>query len=560
MDPGRRVPSALVFALAACDVGLELDTGASAAASCRAPALAIHAVQGVETESALVGELVTVEGVVTAHRAADDSRTGFFIQAITPDADPRSSEGLFVATGPRRSPPSIGRRVRARGEVRELEGMTQLHAIELVQECGEAALRPARVTLANREPSSLDGMWVRIEETWTLVDTRSLAGHGELSVSRSGRLYAPGHELGAGAKVQGEPRWLIEDEGLKTSLTEPGGILPRLRLGDKIHEPTGVVYVAAGRPALLATEPLDWREPILPPLDAAPPDALRFVSLNLDNYFVRLGSRGAASKDELSRQRAKLVAALVSLDADLVALTELENDGEASVQHLLALLNEQLRAEQIYTWSRASPPGGSPLRAALIYRPGRVRALGEARFDLPGPFTRPPLVQPFEGRRGAFTLVVVHLKSKRCDGEPAVLGPEGCNAETRLHEAAALARSMGPLGEAAPGSGVVLLGDFNSDSLEAPMLELQSAGWLELRGAMTDEDRYSYVFEGRASLLDHAFATAGVAAALRSASIWHINADEPSFRSYRLDNPPGQYRPDPYRCSDHDPIVLDLAL
>jgi predicted extracellular nuclease len=333
-----------------------------------------------------------------------------------------------------------------------------------------------------------------------------------------------------------------------------------LRAGDEIHEPAGVVHVAAGGPSLLATEPLDWSERSISLVSATPSEALRLVSLNLDNYFVRLGSRGAATEDELSRQRAKLVAALVSLDADLAALTELDNDGDASVQHLLALLNEQLRVEQRYTWSRAVPPGSSTLRAGLIYRPGRVRALGEARFDLSGHFTRPPLVQRFEGPRGAFTLVVVHLKSKRCDGAPAVVGPEGCNAETRLEEATALARSMGSLVDADPGANVLLMGDFNSDSLEAPMLALQRAGYVELLDAIAPEDRYSYVFEGRASLLDLALATAGVAAALRSASIWHINADEPSFRSYHLDNPPEQYHPDPFRCSDHDPVVLDLGL
>lgn len=553
-------PSALVCTLAACDIGLELGAGVPANASCRAAALAIPAVQGVGAESGFVGEVVTVEGVVTAHRATDDGRAGFFIQAVTPDADPRSSEGLFIATGTQHGSPPLGRRVRARGEVRELDGMTQLHAIELVQECGDAALGPTYVDLAGRDPSTLDGMWVRLEETWTLVDTRRLLRYGELTASRIGRLYAPGHELGSRAMVPGEPRWLIDDAELQASLEERGSSVTRLRLGDEIHEPTGVVYFAAGHPALLATQPLEWREPAVSPVRAAPPDGLRLVSLNLNNYFIRLGSRGAASEEELSRQRAKLVAALLSLDADLVALTELENEGDASLEHLLAPLNEQLRPEQRYVWSRAIPPGGNMLRAGLIYRPGRVRALSEARFDLPGPFTRPPLVQRFEGRHGAFTLVVVHLKSKRCDGAPVALGPEGCNTETRLEETTALARALGSLADAPPGSATLLVGDFNSDSLEVPMLELRRAGWVDLLDAMADVDRYSYVFEGRASLLDHALATSGVAPALMSAGIWHVNADEPSFRSYHLENPPEQYHPDPFRCSDHDPIVLDLAL
>lgn len=556
MDRPWLVATAFLIALASCDVGIELG---DATASCHGPALAVSAVQGVEVESTRVGEVVTVEGVVTAHRSADEQRSGFFLQALAPDADPRSSEALFVATGRQHSPPSIGRRVRVRGEVRELEGMTVLHPPELIQECGEAALAALHVTLAERELGSLDGMLVQLDETLTLIDTWSLLRRGELSASRGGRLFAPGHALGSTEEVKGERRWLIEDPGLHRAIE--GGVTSaaRLRLGDSIRAPTGVVYFTAGRPGLLVTQPLDWGEPPLPSLRAAPPDALRIVSLNLHNYFVRLGSRGAASESELSRQRAKLVAALVSLDADLVALTELENDGDASLRHLLALLDEQLPLERRYTWSRATPPGDSPLRAGLIYRPRRVQALGDAWFELRGPFTRPPLVQRFEGQRGAFTVVVVHLKSKRCDGAPALLGPEGCNAETRLDEATALG-SMASRMTTTPGAGVLLIGDFNSDSREAPMLELGRAGWLDLLDTVADEERYSYVFEGRASLLDHALATPAVAEALRSASIWHINADEPSFRSHHLDNPPEQYRPDPFRCSDHDPIVLDLAL
>ena len=50
-----------------------------------------------------------------------------------------------------------------------------------------------------------------------------------------------------------------------------------------------------------------------------------------------------------------------------------------------------------------------------------------------------------------------------------------------------------------------------------------------------------------------------------AASIWHINADEPSVLDYNTEyKTPGQvislYTPDEYRSSDHDPVIVDLEL
>jgi len=49
------------------------------------------------------------------------------------------------------------------------------------------------------------------------------------------------------------------------------------------------------------------------------------------------------------------------------------------------------------------------------------------------------------------------------------------------------------------------------------------------------------------------------------ASIWHINADEPSVLDYNTEyKSPGQaislYAADEYRSSDHNPVIVDLEL
>ena len=40
-------------------------------------------------------------------------------------------------------------------------------------------------------------------------------------------------------------------------------------------------------------------------------------------------------------------------------------------------------------------------------------------------------------------------------------------------------------------------------------------------------------------------------------TVWHINADEPSALDYNNYNQPLLYNPDPYRASDHDPVVVE---
>jgi predicted extracellular nuclease len=75
--------------------------------------IAIHAVQGAAHISPLVGQLVKVLGIVTAR-----STNGFWMQDPNPDADPATSEGIFVFTS---SAPkaAVGDSVGVSGRVQE---------------------------------------------------------------------------------------------------------------------------------------------------------------------------------------------------------------------------------------------------------------------------------------------------------------------------------------------------------------------------------------------------------------------------------------------------------
>jgi predicted extracellular nuclease len=330
------------------------------------------------------------------------------------------------------------------------------------------------------------------------------------------------------------------------------------RRGTRLAALRGVVRLESGTPRLLVPALPVWAAAAPPAPVRARPGALRVVALNLHNYFISPLGLGARSELELQRQRTKLAAALLALDADVLALTELENDGSRSLEHLLEGLAGEAPDHPAYTFAEEAPPSGSQLRVAIAYRPARVWPNGPAWFETRSGFRRAPLFQSFDAARGSLTIGVVHFKSKHCGDEPMLVPEEGCGDDTRRAEAELLLESLQGQRTRRPLEPLLVVGDLNSDPLEAAVVTLEQGGLVDLLGALPQDERYSFVYEGRASLIDHALGSSELAARARGAGIWHINADEPAFRDYSLDNPPDAYVADARRSSDHDPIIVDL--
>lgn len=516
---------------------------------CAGPSVPIAEVQGPGASSPLLGETVRVQGVVTL--ALGDA--GFFLQSEHHDADPVTSEGLFIATAAGQL--AVGRRVSARGQVAEREGTTQLEGVEAVSTCGAAALAPVAVDA--RELAELldadrlepwENMWIRASGGWSPLE---IASPEALAATPGGRWYGPGHELGAASA--GRVGWTVRGDA-KSDAEPRLRMLPRPRLDARADELRGVVELTASGPVLHLSSPAVWRSEVPAPPPAPATEVLRVAALNVDNYFVDPGGRGARTPSELSRQRAKLVATLLALDADILALTEL-GSAPGTLEHLAAGLNAEAGSEP-YSHDAAAPAAAGPLRAALLYRGGRVVPAEPASFAAASGFTRPPLLQAFWCGAESLTIGVTHFKSKRCDAAAASSDLSGCGAEVRRTEAEALLRVVRAL-PAQRRAWVLWVGDFNADALEPPLLALHAEGLRDVLGAVPASERYSYVYQGRASLLDHALASPAVAQRVRRAGLWHINADELPARGYRASRAsPGP--PDPARSSDHDPLWVDL--
>ena len=330
---------------------------------------------------------------------------------------------------------------------------------------------------------------------------------------------------------------------------------------------------------------------------------MKVASFNVLNYFddfsrcrggvgpaaEAMDCRGADNQAELDRQAAKTVAAIEGLDADVVGLLEIENDGygpDSALADLVGRLNAELgagtyryldvdaRTEQV------DALGHDAIKVAIIYRPAEVVPNGDtgvlntASFvngDSGEPRNRPALAQTFKDRDtgGRVTLAVNHLKSKgsscSADGDPEDPDGQGNCNQTRVDAAEELVAWLDsrPTGRKEPDT--LIMGDLNSYAMEDPVRAIEDGGYTNLVERYEGRNAYSYVFDGQWGYLDHALASSTLAGQVTGVTTWHVNADEPSVLDYNTDYKSADqvsdlYAPTPYRSSDHDPVLVGLRL
>jgi predicted extracellular nuclease len=305
----------------------------------------------------------------------------------------------------------------------------------------------------------------------------------------------------------------------------------------------------------------------VPPTIAA---GLRVAAFNVRNWFHTLDTgeercgpsrnracRGAETEAARALQRRKLGAVLRGLDADVIALEEIENGDPQA----LAALRDELGGE--YVAIETGPIGTDVIRVALLYRSSRLRLAGHfAVLDdsVDSEFNegrnRPVLAQTFEALDGGkrFTVAVNHWKSKGsgCVGDPDTGDGQGrCNG-TRTSAARALLRWLATDPTNSGDADFLVVGDLNSYRLEDPVRALSDAGYVDLLARSEGPAVYTASFDGRFGTLDHALASPSLAGQVRGAAVWHINADEPIGGAETEDGV--------FASSDHDPVLVSLDL
>lgn len=546
----------------------------------------IAAVQGSGASTPIAGTQVRVEGVVTGDFQAAGQLGGFFFQDDTPDADPATSDGLFAFSS---TAVNVGDRVRVSGTAIEFNGLTELSPVTGVDVCGTGSISPASYDLprpvgATFEP--VEGVLVTFPETLTATEHFQLGRFGEVTVSANGRLpqptdlVAPGAPAGQLQDLNNRSRLLIDDgSNVQNPASVPFLTPQAVRIGDTTSGVTGVLSFGFSLYRLQPTQPISFARTNPRPAEPDPVGGdVRVASFNTLNYFtttrdINPNARGADNAAEFARQQPKEVAAITGLDADVLGLMEVENNGATAVGSLVDALNA---ATAPGTYAHISEPALNPpnefggtfgtdaIKTAIIYRPAAVTPVGAAQSSTDAVFDRPPLVQTFQRTGGgeAFTVVVNHFKSKNCGGATGADLDQGdgqsCFNGRRVLQATALAGVLDTLDVPNP----LIIGDLNAYTEEDPIHTLENAGYTGLSEAfIPEEQRYSFVFDGHSGELDHALAGASLLDNITGATIWHINADEPLILDYNTEfNPPGLYQPDQYRTSDHDPLIVGLNL
>jgi predicted extracellular nuclease len=586
------------------NIDLSLQSGTPGAANqceqCGDPATFIHEIQGSGPSTPMPGATgIVIEGVVVGDfQDTTNQLGGFFVQEedADADADPQTSEGLFVYDGGFGIDVAPGDVVRVRGTVAEYSDVTELTNVSAVQVCSSgASVTTGPIDLpvsAIVDLERYEGMLVTFPETLYATEHYNLGRYGELWLSVENRLWNPTSVVTPGAPalalqdLNDRSRVLIDDgSNIQNPAVVPYlAIDNTLRLGDTVQNLTGVLSYGFGYYRLHPTIPPAFvraNDRTATPVD--PGDTFTVAGMNVLNYFNGDGlgggfptTRGASTLSEFNRQRDKIIAAILAMDADVLGLTELENDGygpNSAIQDLVNGLNAVAGAG---TYAFIDPGvtniGTDEITVGFVYRTATATPVGAAAIldSSVDPLfldtkNRPSLAQTFEASASGerLTIAVNHLKSKGSDcndvGDPDTGDGQGnCNL-TRTNAAIALANWLAtdPTGSGDLDS--LIVGDLNAYAMEDPIEALKSAGYTDLVSTTMGVGAYSYVFDGQSGYLDHALGNASLGPQVVGMTIWHINADEPRVLDYNEEyNPAYLYSPDAYRSADHDPVLVHL--
>lgn len=525
----------------------------------------INAIQGDKATSPFIDgypyvtdEDYFVRGVVTAR--GESLFKGFYLQALDADGLDTTSDGLFINTG---DAPSAdiqpGVEVCVKGKVKEYYDLTQLvsdnNSYEVTATGGAA---PAPQPLEMKEGETLRDALERFEgmlvETTSGLDLRVSRTFGyDYSAKRNNmvvaqgrpnmqpnQLFAAGSDEATAQHDENVQSRLYIESDLKAANGEvpyyedfakdndqDGSADEYIRIDDRIDGVEGVISYSYGEYRLVVTNQLAGENFVhlddrteKPALKAGD---LRVATFNVLNYFysphggdanIFGDNRGAETQEEFVIQEAKIVSAIVSLDADIVGLMEIENNGfgqGSAIQKLVTEVNSKIEDESDhYTFvtidsngdgkvDESDSVGTDSITVGVIYRSNKV-TLEETRI-IKMPMQEAPEVLDDDGKviedgknyqrdsitptfkvngtEELLTVSVNHLKSKgsKCweDAASEADGGQGGNdadyqgscENFRVAGAVALGDALKEIS-----GDKLIIGDMNSYGMEDPMLVL----------------------------------------------------------------------------------------
>ncbi|AUG76478.1 endonuclease [Kitasatospora sp. MMS16-BH015] len=394
--------------------GETVDLGGTPTGPTEPGPLRIHDIQGTTRLSPEAGKVVTgVPGVVTGLRTSGTK--GFWLQDTHPDADPATSEGIFVYTGSAVPTVKVGDSVLVTGKVSEYypaytsgsQSVTELsNPAVTVLSSGNALPAPVVLndasipavlapdanggsidgltlkpdTYALDKYESLEGMLVQVKDTKVVQATDKYnelwveARKGDVKSTRGGALY-----LGYQAPNSG--RLMVQTQGAKLPLANVGDQLLGVTAGPLDYNQFGGYTIAAGTVGSYQDNHLQ-REVTAP----APDGTLTIATYNVENL-------DPGDPDDKFAQLAQGV--VTNLRApDVVALEEIQDnngpagDGVVDASVTIGKFIDAVKAAggPAYEWRSINPvdgkDGGEPdgnIRQVFLFNPARV-----SFTDIPG--------------------------------------------------------------------------------------------------------------------------------------------------------------------------------
>ena len=556
-----------------------------------------------------------------------------------------ASDGLFVFMGKSSATmPSIGDCVVVKGKVAEYSGvqnataatqsLTQLlpQSITASTDCDPVKPTELSGVPTQDQLEALESMLVLPKDTWTITDNYKTNRYGTLSLTPGTEVLRTATDVvapGAAAQAyesENAAKTIDLDDASTTDLTNfkqnghkeryaylANGAPARVgyhvtftkpvvlesRFGSFVFQPT---QMTAGNPDRSPVT-ITGERPAAPTVSGD----TKVATFNVLNYFSDLGEnelgckgyedrnhkyvtdkncklRGAWSSQAFANQQTKIVQAINTIDADVVALEEIENpvasgvstDRDGALKSLVNALNAAAGSE---VWAYVPSPSTVPanedvIRIAFIYKKAKIAPVGDSViYDDPAyaGLARQPLAQEFkpitdanhEGKN--FVVIANHFKSKgsapkNLSGAEAAANTDNGDGQGNSNGVRVKqARALATFAQRFNGTPTLLVGDFNAYTKEDPLKVLTDAGWAHESG----HGDSSYVYGGRSGSMDHVFANSAAHPLITEVKSWAVNAQESiafeysranynAYLAFEADNP--------YRASDHNPEIIGLNL
>ena len=437
---------------------------------------------------------------------------------------------------------------------------------------------------------SLEGMRVTVEDAVAIAPTNqfgetwALTNNGDNIAPGDGRVGRDGVDLGLA--LSADPDGFGDTNPERVQIQFDSGLLPDgfdpddITNGDQLGDVTGVVGYSFGNFEVNVTEAFTVTPSDIKPEETeltGSDDELSVATYNVLNLSAT--SSDDAQRDQLASQ---IVNNLGS--PDIIALQEIQDnngstvstdDGVLSADMTLQMLvdaiaaaggpqYEFVSAEVDEFGETGGVPGGN-IRNAFLYNPDRVAAQEIVTLEVeeltalgvtdPNTFdgTRDPLLGTFLFNGQEITLINNHLTSRF--GSSPIFGATHpftqAGEEEREAETLALNEIVDALLGDDPDANIVVLGDLNTFDFITDLTDnLPGVGDQRvltnlITDKLTEDDAYTFIFQGNSQVLDHIFVTDGLLDGAE-VDIVHVNNDFPTQS--------------PLVGSDHEPVVARFSL